>query len=70
MGSLYARIAGPLRQDTAIPNNIALFPRAVLSEAGPAITEFGNFLPAGELRAGIPAARAPEGMAGSRKTFG
>jgi hypothetical protein len=49
MGSLYARIAGPLRQDTAIPNNIALFPRAVLSEAGPAITEFGNFLSAGEL---------------------
>jgi hypothetical protein len=49
MGSLYARIAGPLRPGTAIPNNVALFPRAVLSEAGPAITEFGNFLSAGEL---------------------
>ena len=49
MGSLYARIAGPLRQDTALPNNIALFPRAVLPEAGPPVEQFGNFLSTGDL---------------------
>ncbi|HWE04949.1 MAG TPA: DUF1501 domain-containing protein [Tepidisphaeraceae bacterium] len=49
IGSLYARIAGPMRSDTAIPNNVALFPRAVLSEAGPEIREFGNFLSTGDL---------------------
>ena len=49
MGSLYSRIAGPMRSDTAIPNNVALFPRAVLKEAGPEIKEFGNFLATGDL---------------------
>lgn len=43
LGSLYSRVAGPLRAQTAIPTNMALFPRAVNDEAGPAITDFGNF---------------------------
>ena len=36
VGSLYSRIAGPLRTHTAMPTNVALLPRAVLAEAGPA----------------------------------
>ncbi len=49
LGSLYSRIAGPLRTDRAMPTNMALFPRAVEPTAGPAITSFGNFESAGEL---------------------
>ncbi|MBM3875854.1 MAG: DUF1501 domain-containing protein [Verrucomicrobia bacterium] len=49
MGSLYSRIAGPLRPDSAIPTNIALFPRAVDPSAGPPVAQFGNFESAGEL---------------------
>ncbi|MBI3877574.1 MAG: DUF1501 domain-containing protein [Verrucomicrobia bacterium] len=49
MGSLYSRIAGPLRADTAMPTNVALFPRAVMPEAGPAISQFGNFEATGDL---------------------
>ncbi len=38
------RVAGPLRASTAMPTNVALFPRAVdEAEAGPAINSFGNF---------------------------
>lgn len=43
LGSLYSRIAGPLRSDTGMPTNVALFPRAVQPAAGPAITQFGDF---------------------------
>jgi hypothetical protein len=43
LGSLYSRVAGPLRAQTAIPTNVALFPRAVDDAAGPAIADFGNF---------------------------
>ena len=49
MGSLYARVAGPVRVDSAMPTNVALFPRSVLPEAGPAITDFGNFESTGDL---------------------
>ncbi len=49
LGSLYARVAGPLRRETAMPTNIALFPRAVSPETGPAITSFGSFESAGDL---------------------
>jgi uncharacterized protein (DUF1501 family) len=49
LGSLYARLAGPWRRETAMPTNIALFPRSVSPEAGPAITNFGNFESAGDL---------------------
>jgi len=51
MGSLYSRIAGPLRPDTTMPTNVALFPRAVSADAGPAISKFGNFVSSGELGA-------------------
>jgi len=49
MGSLYARIAGSLQSDSAMPTNVALFPQAVLSSAGPAIEQFGNIASAGEI---------------------
>lgn len=48
MGTLYARVAGALRADTAMPTNVALFPRAVDMASGPAITQFGNFESTGE----------------------
>lgn len=48
MGSLYSRVAGPIRAQSAMPTNVALFPRAVNAEAGPAITSFGNFESSGE----------------------
>jgi hypothetical protein len=48
MGSLYSRVAGALRPDSAMPTNVALFPRAVSPAAGPAITQFGNFESTGE----------------------
>ncbi len=49
MGSLYARTAGVLRTDTAMPTNVMLFPQAVDPDAGPAITQFGDFESGGEL---------------------
>src|SRR2546427_1303828 len=49
MGSLYSSIAGPARQETAMPTNIALFPRSVDPRAMAAVTEFGNFEGTGEL---------------------
>jgi len=49
IGSLYARVAGANRPDTAMPTNIALFPPAVIGDAGPPITDFGNFASAGDL---------------------
>jgi hypothetical protein len=49
MGSLYSRVAGAMRPGTAMPTNIALFPRAVMPEAGPAVEQFGNFASAGEI---------------------
>jgi Protein of unknown function (DUF1501) len=48
LGSLYSRVAGPIRTQTAMPTNVALFPRAVEPEAGPAIDSFGNFESSGE----------------------
>ncbi len=49
MGSLYSTIAGPSRADTAMPTNVALFPRSVDPKAMAAVTEFGNFEATGEL---------------------
>lgn len=49
MGSLYASIAGASRPDTAMPTNVALFPRSVDPKAQAAVTEFGNFEGTGEL---------------------
>ncbi len=51
MGSLYSRVAGPLRAETTMPTNVALFPRAVSEEAEPHITKFGNFTSSGDLGA-------------------
>lgn len=51
LGSIYSRIAGPTRTSTAIPTNVALFPRAVREQAGPAIKSFGDFESAGPLGA-------------------
>ena len=48
LGTLYSKVAGPIRPQTAMPTNVALFPRAVETEAGPAISSFGNFEATGE----------------------
>ena len=48
LGSIYSRVAGPLRTQTAMPTNIALFPKSVEPQAGPAIASFGNFEASGE----------------------
>src|SRR5262245_55776061 len=49
MGSLYSSIAGPSRPATAMPTNVALFPRSIDPKAMAAVTEFGNFESTGEL---------------------
>ncbi|MES2469936.1 MAG: DUF1501 domain-containing protein [Verrucomicrobiota bacterium] len=49
MGSLYSSVAGPSRVDTAMPTNVALFPRSVDPGARAAVTDFGNFEATGEL---------------------
>lgn len=51
MGSLYSRVAGPMRIASAMPNNVILSPRAVEPDAGPLINSFGNFQASGELGA-------------------
>lgn len=51
LGSLYSRIAGPLRPTSAIPTNVALFPQAVCPQAGPVIKQFGDFTSSGDLGA-------------------
>jgi hypothetical protein len=51
LGSLYSRMAGVLRKDTAMPTNVALFPQAVCPEAGPAIRQFGDITSSGALGA-------------------
>jgi len=49
MGSLYSSIAGASRVDTAMPTNVAQFPRSIDPKAMAAVTEFGNFESTGEL---------------------
>lgn len=51
VGSLYSRIAGPLRKGSAMPTNVALFPQAVSATAGPVIKKFGDFTSSGEFGA-------------------
>jgi hypothetical protein len=51
VGSLYSRIAGPLRKGSAMPTNVALFPQAISSAAGPVIKKFGDFTSSGEFGA-------------------
>src|SRR5688572_13685495 len=49
MGSLYSSIAGTSRAETAMPTNVALFPRSVDPNAGDAVRNFGDFVGTGEL---------------------
>ncbi|MFM7520481.1 MAG: DUF1501 domain-containing protein [Planctomycetota bacterium] len=49
LGALYARVAGATRADSAMPTNLALFPHAVCANAGPPITQFGDFAASGDL---------------------
>lgn len=49
MGSLYSSVAGASRPGSAMPTNVALFPRSIDPKAMAAVTEFGNFESTGEL---------------------
>jgi len=49
MGSLYSRIAGAVRPDTAMPTNVALYPRAVDPDTMEPILQFGDFNSSGDL---------------------
>ena len=51
LGSLYSRIAGPLNPASAMPTNVALFPRAVSPESMPPFLKFGDFTSGGEIGA-------------------
>lgn len=49
MGSLFSRIAGPVRPQSAMPTNVALYPQAVDSDTMEAFHRFGNFNSSGDL---------------------
>jgi hypothetical protein len=49
MGSLFSRIAGPVRPQSAMPTNVALYPRAVDPASMEAFTRFGDFAASGDL---------------------
>ncbi|MBD3675084.1 MAG: DUF1501 domain-containing protein [Planctomycetaceae bacterium] len=51
LGSLYARVAGTNHPTTGLPNNVALFPRAVDPERMERIKNFGRFDATGEIGA-------------------
>ena len=51
LGSLYARVAGTSHPNTGLPNNVALFPRAVDPERMERIKNFGRFDSTGEIGA-------------------
>ncbi|MAS93045.1 MAG: hypothetical protein CMO55_07585 [Verrucomicrobiales bacterium] len=51
IGSLYARVAGPNDPRNGMPKNIALYPKAVDTEAMEMIKKFGDFASAGPLGA-------------------
>jgi len=51
MGSLYSRIAGPLNTQTAMPTNVALFPKAVQADAMEPFLKFGDFTSGGDMGA-------------------
>jgi hypothetical protein len=55
IGSIYSRIAGPTRQHSGMPTNVALYPRAIDQAAQEVTTNFGNFNSTG----GLGAAFAP-----------
>ncbi len=49
MGSLYSRVAGPVRPNSAMPSNVALYPQAVDPATMPPILRFGDFNSSGDL---------------------
>ena len=49
MGTLYSRIAGPVRPQSAMPTNVALYPRAVDPKTMEAFVRFGDFAASGDL---------------------
>ena len=51
LGSLYARVAGTNHPTTGLPNNVALFPRAVDPERMERIKNFGRFDSTGDVGA-------------------
>ncbi|MBL9144875.1 MAG: DUF1501 domain-containing protein [Verrucomicrobiaceae bacterium] len=51
LGSLYSRIAGPLNRSTAMPTNVALFPKAVAKDAMEPFLKFGDFTSGGDMGA-------------------
>ena len=51
LGSLYSRVAGPLRPGTAMPTNVALFAKAVALDAQEPLSKFGDFTSGGEMGA-------------------
>ncbi|MFM8578443.1 MAG: DUF1501 domain-containing protein [Planctomycetaceae bacterium] len=51
LGSLYARVVGATSPLTGMPSNALLVPQSVNPEAGPAITQFGDFASPGSLGA-------------------
>lgn len=53
IGSFYSRVAGANRTGTGMPTNALLFPQAVDSTTGPAITSFGKFESTGTLGNGF-----------------
>ena len=51
IGSLYSRVAGPTVNETGMPRNVALYPKAVDDSAMEAFTKFGDFASSGSLGA-------------------
>jgi len=49
LGSIYSRVAGTNHPRTAVPTNVALFPRAVDPKARPPTKNFGDFVSSGIL---------------------
>ena len=49
MGSLYSRVVGPVRPQSAMPTNVALYPRSVDPDTMEAILQFGDFNASGDL---------------------
>ncbi|MBX9791996.1 MAG: DUF1501 domain-containing protein [Pirellulales bacterium] len=53
LGSLFARVVGPVGTASGMPPNMLLVPRAVDPDAGPHQTQFGRFDATGELGAAV-----------------
>ncbi len=49
LGSFYSRFAGINREDTGLPNNVTLYPRAVVPDANAPLKKFGDLESTGPL---------------------